>query len=133
MLMGFLVNDLDEEKQVWPDEIASRIAHFQEKDQVIGPIVFRDLHLKLECAVHMTLQLADVRLEVDAKRWEGAAWYDLKIFRPIVLLAWIPQLPDDASLGTLALCSCHFCVHFSELGTVGNRDLRESFLELRRF
>ena len=133
MLMGFLVNDLDEEKQVWPDEIAFRIAHFKEKDQMIGPIVFRDLHGHLECAVHLTLQLAEVRLEVDAKRWEGTAWYDLNIFRPLVLLAWIPHLPDDASMGTLALCTCHFCVHFGELRTIGNRDLSLRPLDLRRF
>ena len=29
MLTSFLVNDLDEKKQVWPDEIAFRIAHFK--------------------------------------------------------------------------------------------------------
>ena len=52
---------------------------------MIGPIVFRDLHVQLECAFRLTLQLADVRLKVDAKRWEGTAWHDLQVFRPLVL------------------------------------------------
>ena len=98
---------------------------------MIGPIVFRDLHVQLECAFRLTLQLADVRLEMDAKRWEGAAWHDLQVFRPLVLFVKISQLPDDASVGTLALCSCHFRVDFCELGSVGNRDLSQRPLGFR--
>lgn len=84
--------------------------------------------MQLECSFLETLQLANIRLIVDAERGERTARYNLQVFWPLAMLVWIIEFPVDAGVSTLAHSTSDLRVDFSELWSISQHNLR--FLHL---